>query len=76
MGQNYICRFMIALVSGWVSHWGLTGQPQATAVTRVCLRFACVSYEALFFPGVLFLVRIIVGLWVLVMSFQFLVISR
>ena len=48
MGQNYICRFMIALVSGWVSHWGLTGQPQATAVTRVCLRFACVSYKALF----------------------------
>ena len=46
----YRLWLIIALGSGWVSHWGITGERQATAVTRVCLRLACVSYEALF-PG-------------------------
>ncbi len=64
LGRVDKCGFIIALVSGWAGRWGLTGKPQATAVTCVCLRFACVSYEGLFF-GVLFLIRIILGLSVL-----------
>ncbi len=49
LGEFDKVGFIVALGSGWVSRWGLTGRQQATAVTRVCLRFACVSYEALFF---------------------------
>ena len=47
-GAFHNVGFIIALGLRWAGGWGLTGGRQATAVTRVCLRFACVSYEALF----------------------------
>ena len=40
--------FMFALGSRWVSDRRITGGRQGCAVTRVCLRLACVSYEGLF----------------------------
>ena len=40
--------FMFALGSGWVGDRRITGGRQGCAVTRVCLCFACVSYEGLF----------------------------
>ena len=76
------CGFIIALGSGWVSHWGLTGERQATAVTRVCLCFACVSYEVLFSlrpvldsynPGFIGFGLWAVGLRSLVVGYQWLI---
>ena len=73
--------FIIALGSSWVGRWGLTGKPQATAVTSVCLRLACVSYEAIFFRRPVFgldNLRFIsfwlwaVCLWSLVVGYQWL----
>ena len=70
---------MNALGSGWLSRWGITGGRQATAVTSVCLRFACVSYEAHFsrhpvfgWNNLLFmsLGLLAVGRWSLVVGYQ------